>query len=198
MARVVIDTSVMRTAGEEDASGCEECRKCLDALLHLRHCYVLTDSLADEYITHSGRFGLVWQVKMADNGLEVHVKHSTNADIRKRIQRAQLSPARKKALLKDVRLIEAALQADKIIVSRDEEARNLYAKMAAECKEIGEIMWINPDRPEDEAASVLQCIEPYDEKRTLKHHVSHPIQRDRTRKVRKKPCSRPRRRGNAL
>lgn len=61
--------------------------------------------------------------------------------MRKRSPRPELTDAERESLLKDVHLIEAALAADKIVVSLDDEARALF-----DVGELGTVLWINPVR----------------------------------------------------
>lgn len=50
----------------------------------------------------------------------------------------------RRAMLKDIPLIVAALQADRIVVSRDDNARVLF-----QVRELNAITWVNPvDEPE--------------------------------------------------
>ena len=54
------------------------------------------------------------------------------------------------AMLKDVHLIEAALATDSTVIALDEIVRALFG---AACQTIGQmksIVWINPDKPEEQ------------------------------------------------
>ena len=54
------------------------------------------------------------------------------------------------AALKDFLLIKAALGTDKIIVSLDEKARKPFKIAAIQVNELKDIVWINPDKIEEE------------------------------------------------
>jgi hypothetical protein len=61
-----------------------------------------------------------------------------------RILRTSRNDEQRQAMLKDLPLIHAALRADYIVVSRDENARALF-----QIRELSTITWVNPvDRPE--------------------------------------------------
>ncbi len=62
----------------------------------------------------------------------------------------------KRAVLKDAHLLEAALQADRIVISRDEEVRVLFRQCCPAVKEIRNVLWANP---EIEAEEVVPWLE---------------------------------------
>lgn len=49
-----------------------------------------------------------------------------------------------RALAKDLHLVAAALNMDKIIISSDRRARNLFRRVARKVPEVGEISWASP------------------------------------------------------
>jgi len=51
--------------------------------------------------------------------------------------------------LADRHLIEAALSADRIIISRDNDARDAFRKAAESVAEIRDITWVNPEEESD-------------------------------------------------
>jgi len=52
-------------------------------------------------------------------------------------------------LEKDFCLVQAALEADSVVVSLDETAREAYRAAAQGVGEIGDIVWVNPAQEED-------------------------------------------------
>ena len=50
----------------------------------------------------------------------------------------------KEAMLKDFRLLEAAIATDRTVISLDNTVRNLFAAAAEKVGEIGNIVWVNP------------------------------------------------------
>jgi len=59
--------------------------------------------------------------------------------MRNRLLRPDLTSSESEALLKDIHLIEAALAADRIVVSRDDRARTLF-----DVAELNTVVWVNP------------------------------------------------------
>ncbi|MGA7732970.1 MAG: hypothetical protein WCD37_17060 [Chloroflexia bacterium] len=62
------------------------------------------------------------------------------SDLHESINQAQ---AHQKAMLKDIHLIQAAIQTDRAIVSGDEKAHGMFAAMTSEIKELRSIVWID-------------------------------------------------------
>ncbi|MEA2600531.1 MAG: hypothetical protein QOF89_1523 [Acidobacteriota bacterium] len=50
---------------------------------------------------------------------------------------------------KDAHLIEAAIQHDRIVFSRDEAMRQVLREVAAEIREVTQILWANPALEDD-------------------------------------------------
>ena len=54
-------------------------------------------------------------------------------------------------MFKDLRLIEAALATDKTVISLDDKtARKFFGKAAVQVDELKDIVWVNPDKIEEE------------------------------------------------
>ncbi|MCA6525250.1 MAG: hypothetical protein IM570_04450, partial [Pseudanabaena sp. M179S2SP2A07QC] len=62
-----------------------------------------------------------------------------------------------------------AIATDKIIISLDEKARNPFDKAAQSIKELNEIMWVNPDKPEENALLWLENGASKEKQRQLGH-----------------------------
>lgn len=59
-------------------------------------------------------------------------------------------------MLKDCHLLEASLAADNIIVSLDDKVRFHFTAAAESVGEIREIVWVNPDKEDEEVAAWLE------------------------------------------
>ena len=62
----------------------------------------------------------------------------------------------RRALLKDRRLIEAALMTDGAVISLDEAVRGLFAAACVEVGAIRNIVWVNPTKVEEGAVPWLE------------------------------------------
>jgi len=67
-----------------------------------------------------------------------------DANLRARLFQLAPSKAVRDAIEKDVHLIEAALQHDRIVLSRDEAMRQILGEAASEIRELRRILWANP------------------------------------------------------
>jgi len=60
------------------------------------------------------------------------------------------------AMEKDLHLIEAALDADRIVISLDETVRALFAHAAHAVVKLREVCWCNPDQPHEAVGSWIR------------------------------------------
>ena len=67
-------------------------------------------------------------------------------DIRQGIEEQGVSDNKKKAMLKDLHLIEAALGADRSVVSLDDTVRDLFSVTANNIADLRTVLWVNPVR----------------------------------------------------
>ncbi len=54
------------------------------------------------------------------------------------------------AMEKDFHLLQAALETDQTVISLDETVRGLFKRTSQQVGEIRDIIWVNPDRTEEE------------------------------------------------
>ncbi len=80
---------------------------------------------------------------------QIILKEVTNADLRARIDALSLDKQTLDIIRKDVHLVEAALETDHIIISRDETARELFQEASEEIGGLKRIVWINPTHEEE-------------------------------------------------
>lgn len=70
-------------------------------------------------------------------------------DLRKKVEQAANDEQKRTAMLKDIHLIEAALQANQIVISMDETVRHYFRKTALTIGTIRQIVWVNPCKDEE-------------------------------------------------
>jgi hypothetical protein len=78
------------------------------------------------------------------------------AELRESIQSASRDAGVVAAMLKDIHLIEAALAADKIVLSLDERVRGFFSDASRTIEELRQIHWANP---EDQRERVLHWLQ---------------------------------------
>jgi len=152
--RLVIDASVARSAGGERASypRSKNCRDFLSAVLTICHHIVLTPEISKEEREHWSSFSRKWLDRMYGRKKVHYLGNPVNPVLRGRIEHAlRNAPGKEReAVRKDFLLIEAALLADRTVVSLDDVAKNLFARVAQTVGELRGFAWINPDQAEEE------------------------------------------------
>ena len=149
----------MQSAGGSEAEDptSTRCREFLRTVLNVCHRLVETSEIAEERERHLSRFFRTWLVHMNGPKKVDDLGPVENPALRRRIRkRLRLKAKEYQALLKDIFLIEAALVADKIVISREQEARRLLSQAAQELQEVRDITWINPDDLEFDCIAWLE------------------------------------------
>ncbi|MGK7928754.1 MAG: hypothetical protein AB4290_26540 [Spirulina sp.] len=152
---LVIDASVARSAGGEDATypTSVNCRNFLQTVLDRGHKMVMTSDIKKEWDRHQSRFADIWKRTMIAKKRVVYLKELRDRQELWQIIESTIDEETYKqgeAMFKDFHLLEAALETDKTIVALDEVVRKLFAKASEQAREIGEIVWVNPDRIDEE------------------------------------------------
>ncbi|WP_017718303.1 hypothetical protein [Kamptonema formosum] len=157
---LVIDASVANAAGGEEATHptAKHCRDFLLAVLDICHRVVMTPDIRDEWTKHESNFARTWRRQMvAKKKLEYRADIQTNEELWKQIEGTAGLDSEREAMFKDFHLIEAALATDKTVISLDERVRRLFGQAAGLVPEIRDIVWVNPDRPEEEPIEWLRA-----------------------------------------
>jgi hypothetical protein len=87
--------------------------------------------------------------------------------LRDDIERYALSEKKRDAMLKDTHLIEATIQADKIVLSMDETVRHCFGEIAHKIELLALIAWVNPCISEETPINWLQHGAPLERERLL-------------------------------
>ncbi len=74
-------------------------------------------------------------------------------------------------MIKDIILIEAAMYADNTIVSLDETVQKKYKGISIKVTEIGQIVWVNPDKEDETPIIWLRQGANPDEERKLGYQL---------------------------
>ena len=127
--RLVIDASVASASGETLHS--RQCRDFLRAVLKICHRIVLTPPLTAEWNKHQSQFARIWRAEMLSRGKVVNVPEVIDERVRSQVPK-------RKAVQKDLHLIEAAMATDSVVVSLDDRA---HADFRVEAT--ANITWVN-------------------------------------------------------
>lgn len=146
--RIVIDASVLRAAGGENAihPTSKHCRDVLYAVLTICHKAVLSDALREEWDAHQSKFAKIWRSSMQKRKKIIPLPVAEKLGIRNQVlDRHQASERNQEAALKDFHLIEAAIDTDRIVVSLDDTVRRIFAEACAGEDGLSQIIWVHLD-----------------------------------------------------
>ena len=150
--RLVIDADVARASGSERATHprAEHCRDFLNAVLSLSHRMVMTEQINNEWKNHQSRFARRWRVSMDARKKIDRIDPPENAELQAKVTTTTNNENEIEAMQKDFHLLQAALATDQTVVSLDETIRGLFKRASQQVGEIRNIIWMNPDRTEEE------------------------------------------------
>lgn len=155
--RLVIDASVLRAAGDGSASALS-CRDFLEAVLEICHQVVVCQEMSREWKKHRSLYSAIWQRRMISR--KKFKRDSVGAPLRQGVEDLDLPEGQRRALLKDLHLVEMALQTDGRVASLDESARELFARASVSLPELRALTWVNPSKPEDGGIDWLRAMCP--------------------------------------
>ena len=97
----------------------------------------------------------------------VYTRPPQNTALSDEIERTATGERDLEALRKDFHLLQVALATDQNIISLDETIRGLFSRASQQVGEIRHIIWVNPDRTEEEPITWLQNGAPSEAHRQL-------------------------------
>ena len=151
--RLVVNASVARAAGGEEATASVSIN-CTEFLETFRdecsHHVVMTPELSDEWDEHQSKFAVTWLRSMIARKRWDYVEPPVNQALRDEIAGTAIRETEIEDMQKDFHLLEAARETDQTIISLDESIRQLFARAAQRVGEILDIVWVNPERMEEE------------------------------------------------
>ena len=155
---LVIDASIARSAGGEDATDLKSvyCRDFLEAVVDLCHRVVMTPDIRDEWNKHQSKSARTWLRRMVAKKKLYACETVLDNELWSKVEDFTEFDHQREAMIKDIRLIEAALATDKIVISLDDKVRNLFSKAAEQVDELKDIVWVNPAKPEEKAIEWLE------------------------------------------
>ncbi len=172
--RLVVDASVARSAGSEDATNpvSQNCRNFLEAVRSISHRIVMTPDIKEEWNKHQSIFASRWRSSMvAKKKLVYYGEIVVDDRLWSKVEDSTEFNNQREAMIKDIRLIEAALVTDKIVISLDDKVRKLFAKVAVEVTDLKDIVWVNPAKAEENAIAWLENGAEPEEERKLGYQM---------------------------
>ena len=149
--RLVIDANVARTSGAKPTD--QAAKRCRDFLLKvssLSYRIMMTPEIINEWNRRQSPFALKWRSAMARSNKVCGVNSPADEEFRNKIEDAAEQKNQIPAMRRDFHLLEAARISDQTIISLEKKARRHFAYAAQYVNEIRDIVWVNPDRTEEE------------------------------------------------
>jgi hypothetical protein len=170
-AYLVIDASVARAAGGEDAAHptSVHCRDFLGAVLRICNHVVFPEAVLTEWKRHRSRFARLWHVSMTARRKVHLIGDVVDEELRQKVLCVATSEKRQAAVEKDFHLVDGALRSDRIVVSLDDSVVEILVEACATVGEIREIIWVNPDETPEAVIEWLEKGTPEEEERKLRH-----------------------------
>ena len=156
---LVIDTDIARAAGGGNVQRepSKSCRVFMDIMLdHTQHKVVLTRAIQEEWNKHQSIASLNWRATMIAQKRVCLIRVPADDELRAQVDQCASTENKRKAMLKDIHLIEAAHKADKIVISMDETVRQCFREITHQIRPLALIAWVNPCIFEEIAIDWLQ------------------------------------------
>lgn len=109
----------------------------------------MTPAIEEEWKRHPSRFITIWRREMTRKG-KIHTIQEVEELLRDELMALEFTEPEQQAVLKDCILIDAAIATDRTVISLDETARDLFSKACVSIKELKSIVWVNPDKTQEE------------------------------------------------
>ena len=151
--RLVVNASVARAAGgvEATASVSISCTEFLETFRdECPHHVVMTPELSEEWDENQSKFAATWLRSMIARKRFDYEDPPVNQALRDEIEGTATRETEIEVMRKDFHILEAARETDQTIISLDETIRQLFARAAQGVGEIRDIVWVNPERTEEE------------------------------------------------
>ena len=160
--RLVIDADVVRSSGKEEATDPRaiHCRDFLKAVRTQNHRVVMTRKISNEWKRHRSQFALEWRTSMYARKKIDYINPQEDETLKNKVASTANRVKDVEAVEKDFHLLQAALATDQSIISLDETIRQLFAQASQQVGEIRGIVWVNPDRTEEQPIAWLQSGAP--------------------------------------
>jgi hypothetical protein len=156
---LVIDASILRAAGSAGTIHpvSTHSRALLIDILEVCHRAVVSRLVKDEWDRHQSQFARSWRVQMYSRRKIGSGSGRDCAHLKKAVRSCKtVSKKESQEAEKDFLLIEAALNGDKIILSIDRRARDIYCKLSKTIRDFGDIFWINPMEEPSSMSALLK------------------------------------------
>jgi predicted nucleic acid-binding protein len=155
--RIVVDASVARSAGsgEKENQFSGPSRATLKAI-EGHHQVVFSMECFHEWSRHERGFARRWRRRMVARKRVVFLGETVDDELREALAGTVELERDRRAIRKDAHLVEAALQTDRVVISRDEIVRSLFRQCCPKVSQIRNVLWANPENEAEQVAHWLK------------------------------------------
>ncbi len=139
---LVIDACVARSAGATTNRVSSSCREFLRAVLEICHRVAFTQEIHEEWSRHQSRWTVKWRRSMTAR--KKLVRDIKTEPVSAGLNLPAFAPPQRAAVEKDLCLLEAALGADRVIVTRDDALLKALGTTPKGIRLRARIQWCNP------------------------------------------------------
>lgn len=166
---LVIDASVLHSAGETEHPVSSACREFLERVPQASLGVISTPELRQERNRHASRYSSRWFSNMVATKRMVYVSDPTDPTLRthlsecaeQRSANAEQEASLARALTKDACLVEASNTCDKApISSLDDRMRDHLRACAPWVPEVRHVVWVNPTNADEKPLDWLDAGAP--------------------------------------
>lgn len=154
---IVIDASIARGAGESEHAVSSRWRIFLEEVRTVCHHIVISSDGLAEWNRNRSRFARAWWRSMRARRKVNRMEIKMDIDLRDKVCAAARNQQELDGMLKDIHLVEAALQANAPVASLDENtARKPFRSACRTVRRLRRVVWVNPTADSEFALEWLQ------------------------------------------
>ena len=132
------------------------CREILQSILSVCHRAVFNGVMREDWQRHESAFARRWRVQMASRRKIVNASAEDDVGLEQAIGEGAPSSKAATQLMKDIHLVVAALQTDRVILTLDDRARKGFEALAGTYRGLNRLRWLDPSREHDEIQTWLK------------------------------------------
>ncbi len=99
---------------------------------------------------------LIWRRRMVEKNKLCTCDIAVDDDLWCQVEATAESKKKRDIMVKDWRLVEAAIATDRTVISLDNKVRKCFANAALQVDELKDIIWVNPVQIEEKPLEWLQ------------------------------------------
>ncbi|MCC3509415.1 MAG: hypothetical protein JGK29_09925 [Microcoleus sp. PH2017_17_BER_D_A] len=104
----------------------------------------MTPDIRDEWNKHQSKSARIWLRRMVAKKKLCPCDIAVDDNLWSQVESIAESDKEREIMVKDLRLVEAAIATDRTVISLDNKVRQCFAKVAVEVDELKDIIWVNP------------------------------------------------------